>query len=211
LANSVLNAVPLHYMQAFVLPKWVIKQITNTTRRFLWRGNKETYSGGHCLVAWTKITLSKNNGGLGIIDLQLQNKTLLLKWIWLPDCGYQCLWTKTLHSLQISCTTSAVENDNRLSFFMRDLTTLNTYYNASVHHQQDGTPNWRWSATFNVQSVYKMYNNPGIIQTKLSCLWDLLQDRLNIIDNLQKKGLVGQSKLRSLHIRQNKDDIAPFQ
>jgi zinc-binding in reverse transcriptase len=107
---------------------------------------------------------------------------------------------------------------------MRDLTTLNTYYNASVHHQQDGTPNWRWSAMFTVQSVYKMYNNPGIIQIELSCLWDLkapnkikvflwllLQDRLNIIDNLQKKGLVGQSKLRSLHIRQNRDDIAPFQ
>jgi hypothetical protein len=173
LANSILNAVPLHYMQAFILPKCIIKQITNTTRRFLWRGNKETYSSGHCLVAWTKITLSKNNGGLGIMDLQLQNKALLLKWIWLPDCGHQCLWTKTLHNLQIPCTTSAVENDNRLSFFMRDLTTLNTYYNASVHHQQDGTPNWRWNATFTLQSVYLMYNNPGIIQTELSCLWDL--------------------------------------
>jgi hypothetical protein len=173
LANLILNAVPLHYMHVFILPKWVIKQITNTTRRFLWRGNKETYSGDHYLVASTKITLSKNNGGLGIMDLQLENKSLLLKWIWLPDCGHQCLWTETLHNLQIPCTTSAVENDNRLSFFMRDLTTLNIYYNASVHHQQDGTPNWRWSATFTVQSVYKMYNNSGIIQTELSCLWDL--------------------------------------
>jgi hypothetical protein len=101
--------------------------------------------------------------------------------LWLIVVGVKSMRTNNKISITIirrdeiaeACTTSAVENDNRLSFFMRDLTTLNTYYNASVYHQQDGTPNWRWSATLAVQSVYKMYNNPRIIQTELSCLWDL--------------------------------------
>jgi Reverse transcriptase (RNA-dependent DNA polymerase) len=126
LTNSMLNAVPLHYMQVFLLPKWVIKQITITTRRFLWRGTKDT-SGGHCLVAWPKITLPKINGGLDIIDLKLQNKALLLKWIWLTDTDRQCLWTVMLHCLQLSFNPSYVENDNRLSFVMRDLATLQPF------------------------------------------------------------------------------------
>jgi hypothetical protein len=37
--------------------------------------------GGHCLVTWQKLTTPKINGGLGIIDIELQNKALLLKWI----------------------------------------------------------------------------------------------------------------------------------
>jgi hypothetical protein len=77
LANSVLNTIPLHYMQAFLLPKWVNNRINRITRCF--RGNKNTYSGGHCLVAWPKLTLPKTHEGLGIMDLSLQNKTLLVK------------------------------------------------------------------------------------------------------------------------------------
>jgi hypothetical protein len=74
LTNSVLNDIPLHYMQAFHLPKWVIQMRTKITRRFLWRGTKDTYSGGHCLIAWPKVTLPKPNGGLGTTDIELQNK-----------------------------------------------------------------------------------------------------------------------------------------
>jgi hypothetical protein len=66
-------------MQALLLPKWVIQTIIEIIRHFLWRGTKETYSGGHCLVAWPKVALPKINGGLGIIDIELQNKALILK------------------------------------------------------------------------------------------------------------------------------------
>jgi hypothetical protein len=81
LTNSVLNVVLLHYMQALLLLKWITKQIIKIMRRFLWRGTKDTYSGGHCLVAWQKITIPKINRGLSIIDIELHNKALLLKWI----------------------------------------------------------------------------------------------------------------------------------
>jgi hypothetical protein len=101
LTNYVLNAIPMHYMQDLLLPKWVIKEITQITPRFLWRGQK-TNLGGHCLVAWGQITLSKINGGLGILDLQLQNKALLIKWLWLAESEHQCLWSLTLNSIQTS-------------------------------------------------------------------------------------------------------------
>jgi hypothetical protein len=102
LANSFLNAISLHYMQAFLLPKWVINRINRITRRFIWRGNENTYSGVHCLVAWPKLTLPKTHGGLGIIDLSLQNKTLLVKWLWLAETDEACLWALPLCSLHLS-------------------------------------------------------------------------------------------------------------
>jgi hypothetical protein len=67
LTNSVLNVVPLHYMQAFILPKWVIKQITKTTRRFLWREQRNIL--GWPLSSCLAEDHSKVQGGLGIIDL----------------------------------------------------------------------------------------------------------------------------------------------
>jgi hypothetical protein len=35
LTNSILNALPLHYMQTFLLPKWVTKTIQSITRIYL--------------------------------------------------------------------------------------------------------------------------------------------------------------------------------
>jgi hypothetical protein len=37
LTNTILNVMPLNYMQVFLLPTWVIKTLTKITRRFLWR------------------------------------------------------------------------------------------------------------------------------------------------------------------------------
>lgn len=35
--------------------------------------------GGHCLVAWDTVTMSKEEGGLGIRDLKAHNLSLLMK------------------------------------------------------------------------------------------------------------------------------------
>jgi ribosomal protein L34 len=169
LANSVLNAIPLHYMQAFLLPKWVINRINRITRHFIWRGNENTYSRGHCLVAWPKLTLLKTHGGLGIMDLSLQNKTLLVKWIWLAETDEACLWALTLRSLHLSIGKANEGNDDHLSYFLKDLTTLLPYYKPSIQFNQDErTISWRWGETFTARSMYKTYNNLGIEQNHLA-------------------------------------------
>jgi hypothetical protein len=57
--------------QAMVLDlQWrMFKAIDKIRRGYLWRGRKDA-KGGHCLVAWTKVTRPKNMGGLGISDLK---------------------------------------------------------------------------------------------------------------------------------------------
>jgi hypothetical protein len=64
------------------LPSWAIKAIDKIIRSFLWRGRKEAM-GGHCLVAWNKVTRPKEFGGLGISNLQKMSWALRLRWLWL--------------------------------------------------------------------------------------------------------------------------------
>jgi hypothetical protein len=80
LTTSVLSAVPLHYMSALNVPKTVIKAIDRRRRAFFWTG-KDTCHGSKCLVAWETVQTTKASGGLGVKDLHLQNRCLLMKFI----------------------------------------------------------------------------------------------------------------------------------
>jgi hypothetical protein len=80
LASSVLSALPLHYMAAMGLHKTVIKAIDRRRCSFFWTG-EESCHGSKCLVAWEHVCSSKEDKGLGLKDLQTQNRCLLLKFV----------------------------------------------------------------------------------------------------------------------------------
>ena len=78
LTNTVFSALPTFAMSTYLLPKTVIKQIDKFRKHCLWRGldinNKKPPK-----VAWTLVCDSKENGGLGVLNLQTHNQSLLLK------------------------------------------------------------------------------------------------------------------------------------
>ena len=84
LVKAVLSAMPLHYMQVLTIPKGVLKHLDKMRRDFLWKGN-ETCKGINCLVNWETVCTLAKNGGMGIIDLAIQNEALLIKWLWKLD------------------------------------------------------------------------------------------------------------------------------
>ncbi|GJM95350.1 hypothetical protein PR202_ga12072 [Eleusine coracana subsp. coracana] len=65
-------------MCAMLLPLGFVGTYDAQRRAFLWSGEQQT-SGASCLVAWDRVCLPKEQGGLGIRDIALQNQCLLLK------------------------------------------------------------------------------------------------------------------------------------
>jgi len=92
LIKSVLDGLPTYMMSLFPIPKNIEKKINRLRRPFLWQGNKE--KRGYNLVKWDTLTLSRNQGGLGLKNLSLQNSCLLQKWLWRFCTEDRALWRR---------------------------------------------------------------------------------------------------------------------
>jgi hypothetical protein len=77
LVNSILSSLPTYFMLTLRLPPGLILVIDRARRHCLWkRKDKDKVNS---LDAWDMVCKPKNKGGLGIINLQIQNTALLLK------------------------------------------------------------------------------------------------------------------------------------
>lgn len=92
LLNSVLSSIPLYTLSIYRAPKTVIRRLDTIINRFLWQSagpSRKKYA----LLKWSKACLAKENGGLGILNLQEMNISLLLKWWWkFHNNEYSALW-----------------------------------------------------------------------------------------------------------------------
>jgi hypothetical protein len=68
LINVVLLSLPIYFMNAFILPKWVIQEIDAIRRNFLWRGSDINIKKIH-LANWDLVCMPKSKGGLRITNL----------------------------------------------------------------------------------------------------------------------------------------------
>jgi mannosylglycoprotein endo-beta-mannosidase len=78
LVNSVISSLPTYYMCTLKLPITIIEIIDKHRKNFLWRVN-EFRKKGYNLAAWDLVRRPKDKGGLGVINLGVQNDALLLK------------------------------------------------------------------------------------------------------------------------------------
>jgi hypothetical protein len=78
MVNSILTLTATYAMCSLKLPKGVIDNIDRARKQCLWRGIDTTKKGGN-LAAWPLVTKPKDKGGLGVINLCVQNDALLLE------------------------------------------------------------------------------------------------------------------------------------
>lgn len=90
LLSSVIHGTITFWFSTFLLPKGCIKSIESLCCRFLWNGNISERALAK--VAWKTVCLPKAEGGLGLRDLSLWNKTLCLKLVWLLFSENESLW-----------------------------------------------------------------------------------------------------------------------
>lgn len=118
--KHVLMALPLYFMSVLELPAWAIKEIEKKCRGFLWKGDEE--APGHCsLVAWEKLCLPIENGGLGIRNLALMGVALRARWAWMsrahPDRPWAQPPDKKARQCFLAGSTMVLGNGESTSFW----------------------------------------------------------------------------------------------
>lgn len=90
LISSVIYGTLNFWLSRFILPKGCIKHVESLWCRFLWYGNITSRAAAR--ISWENFCLPRSEGGFGLRDVQLWNKTLLLKLIWLLHDENVSLW-----------------------------------------------------------------------------------------------------------------------
>uniref|UniRef100_J3M5K6 Reverse transcriptase zinc-binding domain-containing protein n=1 Tax=Oryza brachyantha TaxID=4533 RepID=J3M5K6_ORYBR len=83
LIKSVFSSIPIYYMSHMLLSAKLIRKLTSIIRKFWWKGSLDNNSSdGICFRSWKDICRPKDEGGLGIRDLMMMNKSLVIHSAW---------------------------------------------------------------------------------------------------------------------------------
>ena len=80
LINLVLSSLPMYMMSFFEISKGVRKKLDYFRSRFFWQSNENKRK--YRLAKWSILCQPKDQGGLGIHNLELKNIALLSKWLY---------------------------------------------------------------------------------------------------------------------------------
>ena len=108
LVNSVLTSLPMFLLSFFEVPVEVRKRLDYYRSRFFWQSDQ--HKKKYRLTKWNLVCRPKDQGGLGISVLQIQNRCLLSKWlykmlneegVWKELLVNKYLGNKTLSQVQV--------------------------------------------------------------------------------------------------------------
>ncbi|XP_062116082.1 uncharacterized protein LOC133830168 [Humulus lupulus] len=99
LVHSVLLGIRSYWMNIFLLPQCVIRDIDCLCRKFLW-GEKDNRSKLH-LISWEHVCRPKCFGGLGFREGSSWNKIMLAKFIWAVSSKQEILWVKWVNCVSL--------------------------------------------------------------------------------------------------------------
>ncbi|WVZ64243.1 hypothetical protein U9M48_013795 [Paspalum notatum var. saurae] len=96
-----LSPIELAYVYAlfFEAPKGVLKKIEHYRSRFFWQN--DNHKKKYRLVKWYLLCQPKEQGGLGVQNLYIQNKCLLSKWLF-KLCNEDGMWQSLLRNKYLS-------------------------------------------------------------------------------------------------------------
>ncbi|XP_062100641.1 uncharacterized protein LOC133806567 [Humulus lupulus] len=97
LITSVLLGLRNYWMNIFLLPQRIVKEVDKLCLWFLW-GNNGTRSNFH-LTPWSTVCLPKRFGGFG--EGTKWNKAMLAKYIWAISHQPETLWVKWVNTVYL--------------------------------------------------------------------------------------------------------------
>ncbi|XP_074265579.1 uncharacterized protein LOC141588018 [Silene latifolia] len=99
LINSLLNTLHNYWSGIFLIPKCVVKRIEAVCRNYLWDGLADYHRVPS--VGWDKVTLPKEEGGLGIKRTALWNIASVAKLVDWLCCKADRLWIRWVNQVHI--------------------------------------------------------------------------------------------------------------
>ena len=145
LVNSVLMGIHNFWAGMFILPKGILKDIEKVIRRFLWSGDVEKSYGSK--VAWDKVCLPKEEGGLGLKPLAQMNFVQNLKHIWhLLSPSTESLWKTWIQVYMLKGKSFwSVNPPSHCSWYWRKLLKLRTVAKGLVKYKiGNGNDTFLW-------------------------------------------------------------------
>mgnify|MGYP000863857686 FL=1 len=127
LVNSVISSLPIFFLCSLSIPQGILKQLERIQRQCLWR--KYGQEKGNSLAAWPLVCRPKLKGGLGILNLGLQNEALLMKFL---NKFYNKVDVPWVHLIWDSYYYQRVPHDTAMcgSFWWRDICKLMDTFRA---------------------------------------------------------------------------------
>ena len=148
ITNAVLTALPTYAMCTFLLPKTVIKQIDKFRKHCLWRGS-DMNSKKPAKAAWPLVCLPKDSGGLGALNLYIQNVSLLLKQLHKFYNNLDIPWVQLIWNCYYQ-NGELPHHNNKGSFWWKDvLKSITSYKGMASVTILDGYTSFFWSDIWN--------------------------------------------------------------
>jgi hypothetical protein len=158
ITNAVFSALPTFAMSTYLLLKTIIKQIDKSRKHCLWRGSDANIRKPP-KAAWPLVCVPKEEGGLGVLNLQTHIECLLLKHLHKFFNGLDIPWVKLVWSRFYADGRLPMPNSNlRSSFWWRDvLKQLDSFKGMAAPHVQDGKSCLFWLDLWDNQNLSQVY------------------------------------------------------
>ncbi|GJU78264.1 hypothetical protein Tco_1275334 [Tanacetum coccineum] len=99
LIDFVLESIHVYWTFVFLLPHNVIHDINKLYKGFLWNLGK--LSKGKAKVVWKSICIPKSQSGLGLKDIGIWNKAMIIKHLWHAVIEKDSLWVKWVNTVKL--------------------------------------------------------------------------------------------------------------
>lgn len=168
LLNSVLSSLPMFMMSFFEIPKGVLTKLDHYRLRFFWQGGSDNKK--YHLAKWDILCRPRDQGGLGIINLDIQNRCLLSKWI-VNLLNTQGVWQSLLRNKYLgSKTLTQVQVKPNDSHFCRGLMKVkDETLSCGFFDVKDGTQTRFWEDSWVDNMPFKETFISVLYHTQTSC------------------------------------------
>lgn len=135
-------------------------------------GKKEGAQRVMSLINWATVCTPKEWGGMGLIDLETQNVSLLLRWWWRPNCAPGAIWSVTVLRTRCTVVQGVYRWNTGGSFFWKALLKILPLFHYSCTRVGNELRwNWESSGLYSSKSLYRYIKAEGRTKWPFQKMW----------------------------------------